>query len=247
VLWEGNQAVGLVGDDIHGTRHFITAFRNYLSGRDAASTPPKTQQTSAIILEAYNRYFNLIGNVLGTPGYHTNYQVAPSSATDGGSASTADISIYSFGYSGNEGTHGAFNNDPTLLSTVMRWGNYDTVNNAVRFVASEVPTGLSLYANLLPVSQVLPASLRLAAAPGFWRTPWGTPAWPAIGPDVSGGNVPGLGGHANNIPAQVCYANSPIDASYPGAADRGVLLFNAAICYPGATGPTPPTNLRVVP
>ena len=65
VLWEGNQAVGLVGDDIHGTRHFITAFRNYLSGRDAASTTPKTQQTSVIILEAYNRYFNIIGNVHG--------------------------------------------------------------------------------------------------------------------------------------------------------------------------------------
>jgi hypothetical protein len=244
VLWEGNQAVGLVGDDIHGTRHFVTAFRNYLSGQDAASTTRKTQQTSAIILEAYNRYFNLVGNVLGTPGYHANYQVAPSSATDGGSASIADISIYSFGFSGNEGTHGAFNNDTTLLSTTLRWGNYDTVSNAVRFVAAEVPTGLSLYANPVPVSQVLPTSLRLASPPGFWRTAWGTPAWPAIGPDVNGGNVPGLGGHANNIPAQVCYANSPIDASYAGAADRGVLLFNASRCYPFANGPAAPTNLR---
>ena len=245
VLWEGNQAVGLVGDDIHGTRHFVTAFRNYLSGRDAASPTPKTQQTSVIILEAYNRYFNFVGNVLGTPGYHTNYQVAPSSATDGGSAALANRSIYSFGYSGNEGTHGAFNNDMTLLPTTMRWGNYDTVNNAVRFVASEVPTGLSLYANPVPVSQVLPASLRLALQPGFWRTPWGTPPWPAIGPDVTGGNVPGLGGHANNIPAQMCYANSPIDANYPGAADRGMLLFNAASCYPNAAGPAAPTNLRI--
>ena len=130
----------------------------------------------------------------------------------------------------------------------MRWGNYDTVNNAARFVASEVPTGLSLYANPLPGSQVLPASLRLVSRPGFWATPWGTPPWPAIGPDVSGGNVPGLGGHANNIPAQLCYANSPIDSGYPGAADRGVLLFNATRCYPSATGGlAAPTNLRIVP
>ena len=248
VLWEGNQAVGLVGDDIHGTRHFITAFRNYLSGRDAASTTPKTEQTSVIILEAYNRHFNIVGNVLGTPGYHSNYQVAPSSTGDAGSASTANVSIYSFGYSGNEGTRGGFNNDTTLLSTTMRWGNYDTVNNAARFVASEVPTGLSLYANPLPASQVLPASLRLVSQPGFWATAWGTPPWPAIGPDVSGGNVPGLGGHANNIPAQLCYANSPIDSAYPGAADRGVLLFNATRCYPSATGGlAAPTNLRIIP
>jgi len=249
VLWEGNQAVGLVGDDIHGTRHFITAFRNYLSGRDAASTTPKTQQTSVIILEAYNRYFNIIGNVMGTPGYHSNYQVAPSSATDSGNSSTANVSIYSFGYSGNEGTRGGFNNDTTLLPTTMRWGNYDSVNNAVRFVASEVPTSLSLYSNPLPSSQLLPASLRVSSQPAFWRTSWGTPPWPAVGPDVTGGNVPGLGGHANNIPAQLCYANSPIDTNYPGAADRGVLLFDAAKCYVsgGGGGLAAPTNLRIIP
>ena len=120
--------------------------------------------------------------------------------------------------------------------------------SAVRFVASEVPTGLSLYNNPLPGSQVLPASLRLTSQPAFWRTTWGTPPWPAIGPDVTGGDVPGLGGHANNIPAQLCYANSPIDANYPGAADRGVLLFDAARCYvPGSGGLAAPTNLRIIP
>jgi hypothetical protein len=50
----------------------------------------------------------------------------------------------------------------------------------------------------------------------------------------------------NNGPTQICYANSPIDAGYPGAAGRGVLLFNAANCYLGGAGPAPPTNLRVV-
>jgi hypothetical protein len=246
VLWEGNQAVGLVGDDIHGSRHFTTAFRNYLSGRDLASTTPKTNQTSAIILEAYSRYFNIIGNVLGTPGYHTNYQVAPVSLSDGGSSSAANASIYSFGFSGNEGTFGGFNNDTLLLPTVMRWGNYDSVSNAVRFVASEVPSVLSLFANLVPVSLSLPASLYSSSQPTFWRTPWGTPAWPPIGPDVTGGTVPGLGGHAHNIPAQLCYANSPVDASYPGAADRGVLLFSAGRCYPSGA-PAAPTNVRIVP
>jgi len=71
--------------------------------------------------------------------------------------------------------------------------------------------------------------------------------WPANGPDVTGGDVQGLGGHANNIPAELCYANSPVDPAYPGAADRGVLLFNATRCYPSANGPAPPANLRIVP
>src|SRR6185503_241550 len=119
--------------------------------------------------------------------------------------------------------------------------------NAVRFVASEVPTGLSLYANALPGSQALPASLRSSSQPGFWSTPWGTPPWPAIGPDVTGGTVAGLGGHANNIPAQLCYANSPIDPNYPGSADRGMLLFDAARCYGTPGGLAAPTNLRIIP
>jgi hypothetical protein len=247
-LFEGNQGVALTGDNIHGTADFITAFRNYFNGRDptGGSIGGKTQQTNPVQLEAFNRYYNFIGNVLGTAGYHTNYQVAPSSATDAGSAAASNSSIYSFGFSGNEGTHGCCNNDTILVSTTMRWGNYDTVNNGVRWVAAEVPSGLSLYANPVPGNQILPASLYLTSAPPFWGTPWGTPPWPAIGPDVSGGNLPNVAGHASNLPAALCYANSPIDANYPGAAGRGVLLFNATSCYAGGVGPANPTNLRIV-
>ncbi len=248
ILWEGNQGVGLVGDDIHGSHHFITAFRNYLSGLDTAASPPKSQQTNAIILEAYNRYFNIIGNVLGTLGYHTNYQVYPLSATDSGNTGTSNVSIYSLGFSGNQGTYGGFNNDTTLASTLMRWGNYDTVNAAVRWNAAEVPSGLSQYANPVPASHTLPASFYLSARPSWWGTPWGTPRWPAIGPDVTGGNILGVGGFAYIVPAQLCYLNSSIDLNYLGAADRGMLLFNANNCYLNSgSSPAPPKNLRIVP
>ena len=247
-LFEGNHGVALTGDDIHGTADFITAFRNYWNGRDPAggSSGGKTQQTNPVQLEAFNRYYNLIGNVLGTAGYHTNYQVSPSSTGDSGSANASNVSIYSLGFSGNEGTHGGFNNDVTLVSTLMRWGNYDTVRGAVQWLASEVPSGLSLYGNLVPGNQILPASLYLALPPKFWATPWGIPSWPAIGPDVTGGNLPGVAGHANKIPAALCYANSPVDSRYPGAAGRGVLLFNADVCYPGLGGLAAPTNLRII-
>src|SRR5947199_3799727 len=93
----------------------------------------------------------------------------------------------------------------------MLWGNYDTLNAATRFVSTEVPINLGSFANALPLSQVLPSSFYLSSKPSWWGTPWGTPAWPVNGPDVAGGNVSGVGGHANNIPAALCYANSPID------------------------------------
>jgi hypothetical protein len=109
MLWEGNVGSGLTADDIHGTSHFITAFRNYWTGRD---TLIKTQETIAVHLEAFNRYYNIVGNVLGTPGYHTRYESAATSATDAGSASNANVSIYVLGFSGNEGRHGQFANDP---------------------------------------------------------------------------------------------------------------------------------------
>jgi len=51
--------------------------------------------------------------------------------------------------------------------------------------------------------------------------------WPAIGPDVTGGQDPA--GHAYKIPAQVCYENSPQNAD-------GTLIFNAGNCY-GNTSP----------
>ena len=65
--------------------------------------------------------------------------------------------------------------------------------------------------------------------------------WPPIGPDVTGGQDPS--GHSYNIPAKLCYLNSPVDPAY-GAA--GILLFNANTCYVARnTPPAAPTGLKV--
>jgi hypothetical protein len=104
----------------------------------------------------------------------------------------------------------------------MLWGNYDVVKAAVQWNSDEVPSALSdttgalsIYAVPMPASQTLPPSFFLPASqPSWWVTPWGTPSWPAIGPDVTGGNIAGVGGHANNIPAELCYANAPVDTTY---------------------------------
>jgi len=117
--------------------------------------------------------------------------------------------------------------DPLVASTLLRWGNYDYATRQNRWNASEIPAG-----NAVPASQTLPASFYLSAKPGWW----GTMPWPAIGPDVAGGQDPS--GHAFAIPAQVCYNTTPKDTN-------GVLVFHADRCY--RPGPKAPTNLRIVP
>jgi len=214
LLNEGNVGAGSQADIVHGTHHFVTIFRNYYTGFE----PGKTAQTVPINLYSFSRYFNVIGNVLGTPGYHNTYEsVAPTLASK-------DTSIYRLGDGG----------DVLVKTTLMRWGNYDSVTGISRFVATEVPASLSLYANPVPVDQILPASLYRSSKPSWW----GTMPWPAIGPDVTGGQDPS--GHAYKIPAQVCYGSSPKNPD-------GTLIFNADKCYGNtpSSPPNPPASFRM--
>ncbi len=229
-LFEGNDGLGFEGDDIHGTHHFLTAYRNYLYG-DTYNNPAKTSNTSVVHLWAFNRYFNIVGNVLGRTGYYNNYE-----QNLGGGSTT----IFSLGEGG-----GSPNNppdDPLVLTTLFRWGNYDTVNGATRFVTSEVPSSLGQFRTLVPSTQSLPPSFYLDTKPGWWGN---NAPWPGIGPDVTGGTGPG--GHAYNIPAKACY-NSTSKSS-------NILNFNAANCYGASSGggsstppalPNPPTGLGAI-
>jgi hypothetical protein len=243
-LWEGQIGSGFTADDIHGPSFMLTAFRNRWSGRDPAITLGllKTQQTIGVSLFSFNRYLNLIGNVLGTAGYHTIYTWSPSSTSDPGSASSGDRSIFMTGFSGGEGTLASgLPNDMLVLPTLMRWGNYDTVNGTVRFVSAEVASGISPYGNAVPASQTLPASFYLSSKPSWW----GSMPWPAIGPDVTGGNIANVGGHAYLTPSANCYVNV-----LGGLTDgtTGILNFNASKCYGSALSsqPVPPTGLSAV-
>jgi hypothetical protein len=242
LLWEGNTGIGLTADDIHGVSTFVTAFRNYWHGRDPAggSSGGKTQQTNAVHLEAYNRYYNIIGNVLGTFGYHTRYDWAPTSKTDSGSSAKSNASIYALGFSANQGTYWAgppaIPNDPFTPTSLMRWGNYDTVHAAVQWNAGEVPSGLSQYANVVPADHRLPSSMYLPGRPPWFSTSFGAVAWPPIGPDVTGGTE--MNGVVHKIPAQLCYEKT----SRMG----GILNFNANNCYPISGARAAPTNLQHV-
>ena len=183
-LSEGNIAYGQEFENYFGEAFFVTAFRNRFYGFQNGNSA----QTVPALVYGLNRYFNFVGNVLGTSGYHNNYQmVATGAATS--SAGSCVRSVYAIGLGGNcaNGDNATWPyNDTLTASTLMRWGNYDVVTAANRFDNTEVPSGLSLYANAVPASHNLPASFYLNAEPAWW--PSGK-AWPNIGPDVTGGNV----------------------------------------------------------
>lgn len=235
-LAEGNITTGYWSDVFHGSGGANTAFRNYATGWEAG----KSESTVPVQLYSYNRFDNYVGNVLGCnnttasyPGdcgapYDTAYQ------TSGGDGQAA--SIFDLGQGNNEGGV-VVQPDPYVATSLLRWGNYDVVNAAARFNSSEIPSGLTDgYANPVPASQTLPNSFFATGKPSWW----GSVNWPLVGPDVSGGNVPGVGGHAYLNPAANCYLNT---MSGPVAGTGGVLTFNAANCYGTSVVPGSPQNL----
>jgi hypothetical protein len=233
-LFEGNQSNQFLADNFHGTSNLATLFRNHMSGQD---TPTKTNALWVINFYVYQRIANFIGNIFGTAGQHTCYEWA---------SGDPNPCIYVLGTTGQQ----APGPDALVASTMVRWGNYDTVTAATRWNCAEVdPAGAVTFssANSCPgpdgVASVLPASFYLSAKPTWWPA---AIAYPPIGPDVTGGNVSGWAGHVNKIPARACYESMAVDPSYGST----VLLFNASTCYtpqPGGSRPTgPATRLRIL-
>ena len=211
ILIEGNIGSQNDADDIHGTHDMNTLFRNYFNGFEPNNGTATSVQTSAVHLGAFSRYFNVIGNVLGTSGYHTSYQcLAPNAST---SPCAVQFKVpFDLGYSGN--TQGQIDitipptpDDPLAGSTLMRWGNYDVVRGAVSWCgnssdtgwsgvcasASEVPTAISNYPNPVPTlgdthagQGALPASFFYPSRPAWLPANY---AWPMIGPEVTSGNI----------------------------------------------------------
>ena len=238
-LWEGNQLNALIMDQLHGTSGLVTVFRNWLNGRDHNTYNGGTQptvQTFPLDFDAYSRGMNVIGNVLGTPGYHTQYESYPPST----GVSGCSRSIYTLGWGGancGTGGHNGVLDDTKVRSTLMRWGNYDVANGAVRWDATEASPSAVTYiaAQAVPASHTLPASFYLTGQPAWWRSM----PYPAVGPEVTGGQGPG--GFAYNNPAADCYFSvmgGPVDGS------GSVLDFDADNCYAG--GVDPPMGLKAV-
>jgi len=217
-LYEGNSSTKFWADVFHGNTALNTFFRNHFYGGQGLD------------LWAYHRWYNLIGNVINASVYQSLY-------TDATKYSRWDGVAFRLGYASqnkNGGVEmGDVRPDPVVISSLMRWGNYVTTGGT-RFLASEIPTNDPVFPTAVPASQTLPASFYLSDKPNWW--PPAKP-WPAIGPDVIGGNLTGYAGHAYTTPAEDCYT----------ASGGTIANFNPATCYAvGSVGPSAPTNLRII-
>lgn len=235
-LIEGNSGTAVAADDWYGTTHFMTFFRNHLYGDVCGSylsgCPTKTSQTWIMQIAAYSRFFNFVGNVLGQPGFHSSYQPASYTDCDG-------RSIWCLGYS--HATGGV--TDSQTRPRALRWGNYDTVTAQTRWENTEVPSGITQFANPVPASRTLPASFYLSSRPAWFRNV----PFPAVGPDVTGGSLTGFNGHAHRIPARACWETLATDTAYGTAYNGGqVKNFDAKSCYYASVSspPSAPTNVR---
>src|SRR5882724_2639287 len=253
-LWEGNIMNAYLTDQLHGTSGLITIYRNWLNGLDwntlSAPANHPTNQAQPITWSSYTRGMNVIGNVLGTPGFHTNYELATPAAS-----SCSSPTIFVLGYSNICGANGGVADDVRVKSSLMRWGNYDVANAAVRWDGTESSPAASTYigAQSTPASHTLPASFYLAGKPSWW----GAGSYPPIGPDVTGGNggtfpsgtyVQGIcpvgkisggatcatayTGLVNLNPAMACYFNT---INGPSDGGGSALAFDASACYTGGT------------
>ena len=260
-LLEGNNILNVATDDTWGSSHTQTYFRNFATGWQHQSSGP-LWDTSPFINRAFSRANNLIGNVLGQPGFHTNYQSYATSTSSGVNTSLLSVSIYSLGWTGNgetsAGTCGTPVCDSKVYTTLMRWGNYDTVTAGIKWDTTEASPAAVSYVNanftssyFASLAHTLPASFYYSAQPSWWPV---SKAWPPIGPDVttgnvgtcSGGSYPGAqatsssqctGGtlttawasHATSLPAQDCFLNTM--GGKPDGTDSAMLTFNASTCY----------------
>jgi hypothetical protein len=145
-LFEGNESFNYDSDNTHGNAIMMTVFRNHLTGFRRSFTGMSNARTAGLMFGSW--WHTFVGNVLGIQG-----QMGGWSYENGGSRS-----IWSLGY---DPTHWEQDNDPKVLSTVIREGNFDYLTNQVRWDTS---------------AQTIPNSLYLSAKPAFF----GSYTWPWV-------------------------------------------------------------------
>jgi hypothetical protein len=188
----------LQADNYWGTHSHNTFFRNFVRGWDPAI--PTTGDQRAINLEKRSLYYNVVGNVLGSPGANWVYEA------EGVNTSWTDRLIYKLGYE-SAGDDGASGNDPQVKATLLRHGNYDHSSGRVVWDPQTPDTNL-------------PASLVYAAKPDFFGE---LDAWPPIGPFGPDGEP-----LTSALPAQLRYEGIPFPYDQ-GAAIRPAAPTNLRV------------------
>jgi hypothetical protein len=261
-LYEGNVGNNITLDSFWGSGSNETMFRNQFRGTDTlaspltagrstvdwSSTQLANEQMFAITNSWVHTNSNAIGNVLGsadaltaaTQGLYTG-GTAPYTSTVIPSATRNYNNWFyavSVGYDTGSDTNGSgvktFAGGPSNIAgywvgkasgPIFQHGNFDIAGGSIIWASG--------------TTHSLPPSFYQSSEPGWF----GSIPWPAVGPDVTGGNVDAstLQGHVNAIPAEACYNSTSRDSS-------GLLLFDPTVCYSSSNTlpPAPPTGLTVI-
>lgn len=160
VLFEGNYSPNADNDYTHGNSIYITFFRNWLSGQRRSFTDAGNVRAAGLAYGSW--WFSFIANVLGRQNQMSGW-VYEDPAMTGNNADWRDQDIWKLGYDPERWDMYA---DPLTLSTAIRHGNFDYVNNSIKWDSS-----IS--------DHTLPNSLYLAAKPAFF----GCRTWPWVQPE----------------------------------------------------------------
>jgi hypothetical protein len=155
-LFEGNYSTNLQADDYHGSSSHNTLFRNYVSV--TRSTPAVTWARWGFDIGRLNRYYNIVGNVIGNPDWTSGTVLA------NGNCSPKEPAAYRFGC--GIGTPGSYL-DSQSYSTSIIHGNYDYITGGVAHWGGGT-------------DHHLPSSMYYASKPEFF----GTNPWPPFGYDM---------------------------------------------------------------
>jgi hypothetical protein len=150
VLFEGNQSHNYDSDDTHGSSFGMTIFRNHLVGIRRDYPGQVNGRAAGLMFGSW--WHSFIGNVLGESGKMTGWLYDEWIAATG--------HIFKLGYAPS---HWEQAQDPKVLSTVLRDGNWDYLTNTVKWQRP---------------AQALPNSLYLSAKPSFF----GSHVWPWVDP-----------------------------------------------------------------
>ncbi|HUV68952.1 MAG TPA: glycosyl hydrolase family 28-related protein [Terracidiphilus sp.] len=236
-LLEGNVVTEITEDSVWGSSSDTTAYRNWVVGTNRICSPMSGRGT--VKCSGLNSHYgfqaaraldmsylassgNLIGNVVGSvemqslKGYSHTLEQREQIEYPLPRSYDAVAFGWSFGYggTGDDGTGtGCGGGVPPChragtSSSDFFHGNYSNIGNASSWMPG--------------VTHQLPASLYLIGKPSWWRSM----PFPAIGPDVTGGQGPG--GHSYGNPAEACYLHG-MGGSDGGSG--GPLKFNAGRCY----------------
>lgn len=174
-LTEGNWGGKYDADDIHGSATWNTSLRNRWIGWQTN----KTAETFPVQLNGSNLYFNAVGNILGRPGYHDVYE-------HDGVGDTGSHPVFDLNFWDNSSTSTPDHYDPTVQSTMIRKGNWNTVNGAI-------PAGEA-------AGEAIPSSYYLTSKPSYF----GGLSWPPFDPLNPGTATNNLS--YTNIPAGYRFA-----------------------------------------